>query len=98
MVITDRITAGEHDATVHTVNGCRLVMQQLDALGRIKLGWPEQQIGLLDLAQEVGLGQGRALVRQAWLIANQGNAPVIAFLTQGGSDLKTGLASTDDND
>ncbi|MNV70977.1 hypothetical protein D3C71_1639680 [compost metagenome] len=73
-------------------------MQQFNALGGVEISRTKQQIGRLDLAEQIGFGQWRALVGQAWLIADQGDAPVKAFLAQGGSDLKSGLASTDDND
>ncbi|MOA61391.1 hypothetical protein D3C78_1865230 [compost metagenome] len=63
VVIADSITGGQHYATVLAVNCRRLVMQQFNALGGIKLSGAEQQIGLLDLAEQVGLGQWRPLIR-----------------------------------
>ncbi len=50
------------------------------------------------LAREIGLGERRALIGQAGFVAEKADPTAVAFVPQGGRDLKPGLASPDDDD
>ncbi|MCY1332404.1 hypothetical protein D9M71_402700 [compost metagenome] len=82
MIVDGRLAGGEQDSAVLPVDGRRLVVDQLDALGGEELGWTEQQGVLVDLTEQVGLGQRWALVGQAGLVADQGDASVVSLLAQ----------------
>ena len=71
MIVDGRLAGGEQDSAVLPVDGRRLVVDQLDALGGEELGWTEQQGVLVDLTEQVGLGQRWALVGQAGLVAER---------------------------
>jgi hypothetical protein len=80
VVVGDRLAGGEQDAAVLPVDGRCLIMHQVDALGSEEVGWTEQQGVLVDLAEQVGLGQRWSLVGQAGLVADQGDAAVVSLL------------------
>ncbi|MNN58963.1 hypothetical protein D3C81_1740410 [compost metagenome] len=82
VIVDGRLAGGEQDSSVLPVDGSRLVVDQLDALGGEELGWTEQQGVLVDLTEQVGLGQRWALVGQAGLVADQGDASVVSLLAQ----------------
>ncbi|MNI24545.1 hypothetical protein D3C73_781690 [compost metagenome] len=82
VVIVDGITRGQDHATVLAVNRGYLVVQQINALGGIKVGRTEQQVGVLDFSEQVRLRQRRALIGQAGLITDQGDLAFVTFLAQ----------------
>ena len=75
-----------------------MIARHLDiALGEEGLG-AKLQADAIRLAHEIGLGQGRALVGQAGFVAEKADPTAVAFVPQGGRDLKPSLASSDDDD
>jgi hypothetical protein len=61
-------------------------------------GGAEVEAFLLHLAQEVGLGEGRALVGGDGFLADKGDLAVEAFGAQSGHERSAGLAGPDDDD
>ena len=72
--------------------------QQRDVLVGINRGRPEQQPLHRQLALEVGLGEGRALVGRGRLFANQRNLALETALPQPLRRLAAGLAGADNDD
>ncbi|MNE82689.1 hypothetical protein D3C80_1794340 [compost metagenome] len=62
MVVTDSGAGGQEHTAVQSINGGNRVVQQLDALGGVKFGRAKQQIAFLNLAEQIPLGQGGALI------------------------------------
>src|SRR5690606_40349723 len=70
MVVGGNGAGSEQYPAVQTVYRRGLVMQQLDTLSVEEFGRTEEQTRLGDLAEQVGLGQRRPLIGQAWLITD----------------------------
>ncbi len=99
MVVAEDLAAGEMQVPSLAIDPFRpMVARHLDAaLGEEGLG-TKLQANAVRLAHEIGLGQRRALVGQAGFVAEKADPTAVAFVPQGGRDLKPSLASSDDDD
>ena len=91
------LTPGSHSkaATRPIDLGDRIAMDKFDLLLGIELRWPQPQIIDPGFPGEIGFRQGRPLVGQDRLVANQHDAAVKPLLAQRGGGLKPALAGAD---
>ncbi len=97
MVVEHALAAGQFHAARATVDHGHAALHALHALLVEPLRRAEAQGRGADLAEQVSLGQRRALVGHAGLIADQGDMASKAFLAQRSRYLIAGLAGADDN-
>ena len=77
--------------------GNPLPKPQRDVLLCIKFFRPKMQPLRFHFAEQILLRQGRTLVGQMGLFADQGQRAVISFSSQGFDERRTGLPGTDHN-
>ena len=98
MVIRKRRAGGEMDARGRAVDSCHAVAEQeVDAAGFVEGVRPQHQPVGGHLAQEISLGERRALVGRRRLVADDGDRRLVALLAQGGGDLIAALPGADDD-
>ena len=99
MVVVHRATVGQAHPTLGPFDSFRAdAFDELDPILAVERGRAQQQALLIRLAQQKGLGQGRALIGPARLLAHQGQGAVIALVAQGNGGLNARLAGPDDDD
>ena len=99
LVIGQRAAIGEFHAALGTMD--RLgsgVQDQIAAIVGIIIVGLQEQARALELAQQIGLGQGRALIGRIGFVAHHGDGAGKALLAQRLESLTAGLAGADDDD
>jgi hypothetical protein len=98
-VVADPLAGGELDVAAGRVDRAdRGGAAQLDVVGGVEALVVQVEAVAVGLAAQVGLGQGRAVVRPLVLVAEQQQAAVEAFGAQGLGRLGAGQAGPDDGE
>ena len=97
MVASHLAAGGQSQAPPGTVyRGDGFAGNQIDLLLLVKRFGPQPKLIQAAFAGEIGFRQGRALIRQYRLVADQHDATAETLLPQRRRRLKTGLAGADD--
>ncbi len=97
MVVGEACAVRQLYAPRGAVDGLRPRGDEIDAVVGIEGGGAQLQMLGIGLALEIGLGERRALIGQARLLADQRDPLRIAGLTQRGGKLVAALPAADDH-
>src|SRR5947209_20606480 len=99
MIVVERTATRKRDALVGAVDrGDARLRDKLDFVVGEEVLWPERQRLGARLAHEIGLRQGRALIGQARLVADDDDVTGKSVLAQRRCGLKPRLAGAGDDE
>ncbi len=98
VVVVESVATVEKQLVALQIQRRDAALNSRDAVFVKVFGRAKPQCCHADLAQQIGLGERRALVRNAGLVSDEGDRPVKPFLPQRCSHLIPGLAGADNDD